>query len=852
MGFLGLGDPFEWTESREEERIKYVREHGIEQFLNMWDRVKGIDNDTLKWGDEIEYGIFALDAANGTVKCSLRGAEILAELQRREKMEMSEAEGEDGTGVRGCQWVPEYGAWMVEATPDRPYSAYASDLVAVERNMRLRRARLLSVLRPDEICPTVPCFPLLGVGTFTEPAAQPKGPIANSLFIPDAVINPHPRFGALTRNIRTRRGQNVDIRMPKFLDEKTPSPERPVGCAPPSTPSEADGMAEVYMDAMAFGMGCCCLQVTFQAREVQESRHLYDQLAVLTPMLLALTAATPYARGTLLDSDSRWDIISQSVDDRTPAERRGPDMVSSSSRSFKAVDENAPSSAGGGGGRGGRPEDIAESPAPAGGPANRPFPMAPSDAEQPASEKHIYHEAMAAGGTGSQHKSRYDSISLYICQELAKKHTSCSAALNDVPAPYDREAYERLLEHGIDKMLARHVAHLFSRDPLVIFSGRVNEIDDKESTEHFENLQSTNWQTVRWKPPPASSRRLGGDADIGWRVEFRSMEVQLTDFENAAFTVFIVLLSRVILYFDLNLYQPLSKVDENMSRAQKRNALLTEKFWFAQSLMPVGQDCPGHHAAHDKESGVGKAASTTTAPAAGAAGYVPSRSSSFGSRKMQREKVTGLFGAAMDMQEVTILEILQGKGSYKGLIPMILAYLDAIGTDSITLRTVSTYLDFIVARAAGELMTPAAWMRSYIRSHPDYKYDSVVSERIAADLMAKCHRIGQGIEKVPELHGNFHIEPVLAKDGVSAVLASNMPLERSASGMTRVVERYAQRAELMARKRALQVELENQKSQVQRTQQSLSAVESELAAFNPSPFAARSGGGPGGSGGQFL
>ena len=174
MGFLGLGDPFEWTESREEERIKYVREHGIEQFLNMWDRVKGIDNDTLKWGDEIEYGIFALDAANGTVKCSLRGAEILAELQRREKMEMSEAEGEGGTGVRGCQWVPEYGAWMVEATPDRPYSAYASDLVAVERNMRLRRARLLSVLRPDEICPTVPCFPLLGVGTFTEPAAQPR------------------------------------------------------------------------------------------------------------------------------------------------------------------------------------------------------------------------------------------------------------------------------------------------------------------------------------------------------------------------------------------------------------------------------------------------------------------------------------------------------------------------------------------------------------------------------------------------------------------------------------------------------------------------------------------------------
>lgn len=40
----------------------------------------------------------------------------------------------------------------------------------------------------------------------------------------------------------------------------------------------------------------------------------------------------------------------------------------------------------------------------------------------------------------------------------------------------------------------------------------------------------------------------------------RSMEVQLTDFENAAFTVFVVLVTRVVLAFDLALYTPLSKV----------------------------------------------------------------------------------------------------------------------------------------------------------------------------------------------------------------------------------------------------------------------------------------------------
>lgn len=38
------------------------------------------------------------------------------------------------------------------------------------------------------------------------------------------------------------------------------------------------------------------------------------------------------------------------------------------------------------------------------------------------------------------------------------------------------------------------------------------------------------------------------------------MEVQITDFENAAYTVFVALLSRAIMFLDLNLYIPISKV----------------------------------------------------------------------------------------------------------------------------------------------------------------------------------------------------------------------------------------------------------------------------------------------------
>lgn len=38
------------------------------------------------------------------------------------------------------------------------------------------------------------------------------------------------------------------------------------------------------------------------------------------------------------------------------------------------------------------------------------------------------------------------------------------------------------------------------------------------------------------------------------------MEIQLTDHENAAFAIFIVLLTRAILSYGLNFYIPISKV----------------------------------------------------------------------------------------------------------------------------------------------------------------------------------------------------------------------------------------------------------------------------------------------------
>jgi glutamate--cysteine ligase catalytic subunit len=44
-------------------------------------------------------------------------------------------------------------------------------------------------------------------------------------------------------------------------------------------------------------------------------------------------------------------------------------------------------------------------------------------------------------------------------------------------------------------------------------------------------------------------------------------------------------------------------------------------------------------------------------------------------------------------------------------------------------------LSYVLLSWSGSLQTPATWIRNFVRSHPDYKYDSVVSQEINYDLL---------------------------------------------------------------------------------------------------------------------
>lgn len=169
---------------------------------------------------------------------------------------------------------------MLELTPTHPYNQYACSLNGIESNMKNRRLAINKYLLPNEHLLLIPHFPLLGQGNFATTMAPLHGAIADSDYLPDTIISPHPRFAyvlsllfsymnsALTKNIRKRRGEKVNIQVPIYHDINTSLPPM------------------IHMDAMGFGMGSCCLQVTFQAESLEESRILYDQLVVIAPLVV--------------------------------------------------------------------------------------------------------------------------------------------------------------------------------------------------------------------------------------------------------------------------------------------------------------------------------------------------------------------------------------------------------------------------------------------------------------------------------------------------------------------------------------------------------------------------------------
>ena len=135
-------------------------------------------------------------------------------------------------------------------------------------------------------------FPILGVGNYFKDfefnetdedvikmfSDVKTNPFSESIFTSDCIINPHPRFGTLTRNIRLRRGEKVCIKVPIYNDVNT---NREVNESEPFP-------GYIYGDSMAFGMGNCCFQMTIGSCSLNNSCYLYDQFIPFTPILVII------------------------------------------------------------------------------------------------------------------------------------------------------------------------------------------------------------------------------------------------------------------------------------------------------------------------------------------------------------------------------------------------------------------------------------------------------------------------------------------------------------------------------------------------------------------------------------
>lgn len=144
---------------------------------------------------------------------------------------------------------------------------------------------------------------------------------------------------------------------------------------------------------------------------------------------------------------------------------------------------------------------------------------------------------------------------------------------------------------------------------------------------------------------------------------------------------------------------PLTKVDTNMSAAQKRNACIEQKFHFRSNIINENTDSECH------------------------------------------------------LVEMSVNEIINGSSSsgFPGMIPLVRQYLSHMQMSQDTKCTIDRYIELIGKRASGELMTAATWMRKFVMSHPAYKKDSVVNDEINYDLMWRVQLISSGEVECLEL-----------------------------------------------------------------------------------------------------
>ena len=294
MGLLLEDKILSWEDTNKYKN--YYKKIAIVQFINLYNKYKNNNAIPFVWGYETEYML--IKKIKNNYKLNLISSNLRKKINSENK---------------DC-WLPEYAEWMIEKISDKPFDDKLENIEKIEDCLNKDLKQINNQMQENEHAILLSSFPLLG-------NSKNIFNIKNKMFydyslsemIPDNIINKHIRFKTLTQNIRKRRNKKINIKRKIFQDKKTQ-------------------IKQINMDCMAFGMGNCCSQVTIQCQNLEDATYLYDQFAILSPLLLFLSSACPFINGYLTESQNRWKIIEQSVDDRKKNEDINKSRYSTISR----------------------------------------------------------------------------------------------------------------------------------------------------------------------------------------------------------------------------------------------------------------------------------------------------------------------------------------------------------------------------------------------------------------------------------------------------------------------------------------------------------------------------------------
>jgi len=277
---------------------------------------------------------------------------------------------------------------------------------------------------------------------------------------------------------------------------------------------------------------------------------------------------------------------------------------------------------------------------------------------------------------------------LYLCKPrnwtagyYMSERDICKDEYNDVKIRVDEETIakaKKLAEElgvEIDERMLTHIGYMFVWYVYVTYPEIAESCDPQKDIDCYEAIEANHMPDIRFRVPKSF------DSKAGWLIEFRSMEMQPTDEENIAFLMFLRLMSEIIQDDQINMYVPISMVDENMERAMRIDAATKEKFWFRKNLEMKGND---------------------------------------------------------EFGEFTIAEILLGKeGEFEGLVPRLERYIKEshAGEWETYESKLRPLIQIVVDKATGKFPTVANYIRNYVLNHPNYKQDSIVPNEAISELV---------------------------------------------------------------------------------------------------------------------